>query len=81
VREGLSNIVRHAHADHVEIHGTVEGGELHVSLSDNGVGIHSNRRSGLDNLAKRMEGYGGRFAVDQPEEGGTVLRWSVPLPG
>jgi signal transduction histidine kinase len=79
VREGLSNIVRHAHADHVEIHGTVEGGELHVTLSDNGVGIHSSRRSGLDNLAKRMEAHGGRFAVEQPDEGGTVLSWSVPL--
>jgi signal transduction histidine kinase len=80
VREGLSNIVRHAHADHVEIHGTVEAGQLHVSLTDNGVGIHSNRRSGLDNLAKRMEAHGGRFTVDQPEEGGTRLSWSVPLP-
>jgi signal transduction histidine kinase len=80
VREGLSNIVRHAHADHVEIHGTVEAGQLHVSLTDNGVGIHSNRRSGLDNLAKRMEAHGGRFTVDQPKEGGTRLSWSVPLP-
>jgi signal transduction histidine kinase len=80
VREGLSNIVRHAHADHVEIHGTVEGGELHVTLSDNGVGIHSDRRSGLDNLAKRMQAHGGRSTVEQPEDGGTVLTWSVPLP-
>ncbi len=80
IREGLSNIVRHAHADHVEIHGTIDGGELRVALSDNGVGIHSNRRSGLDNLAKRMRRHGGRFAVDQPAEGGTVLTWWVPLP-
>jgi signal transduction histidine kinase len=80
IREGLSNIVRHAQADHVEIHGTVEGDRLLVTLSDNGVGIHSNRRSGLENLAKRMEAHGGRFDVEQPEEGGTVLSWTVPLP-
>jgi signal transduction histidine kinase len=58
----------------------VEGGRLHVSLSDNGVGIHSNRRSGLENLAKRMEAHGGLFDVEQPEGGGTVLSWAVPLP-
>jgi signal transduction histidine kinase len=81
IREGLSNAVRHAHADHVEICGTIEGGELHVTLSDNGVGIHSDRRSGLDNLAKRMEVHGGRFELHQPPEGGTVLSWRVPLPG
>ncbi|HET6561811.1 MAG TPA: GAF domain-containing protein [Marmoricola sp.] len=79
IREGLSNIVRHAHAAHVEIHGTIEDDELRVTLSDNGVGIHSNRRSGLDNLAKRMQAHGGRFEVEQPDEGGTMLRWSVPL--
>ncbi len=81
IREGLSNIVRHAHADHVEILGTIDAGRLEVSLRDNGVGIHSNRRSGLDNLAKRMEAHGGRFEVEQPAEGGTVLSWRVPLPG
>jgi signal transduction histidine kinase len=81
IREGLSNVVRHAHADHVEIHGTIDEGTLLVTLTDNGVGIHSARRSGLDNLAKRMEAHGGRFAVEQPVEGGTVLSWRVPLPG
>jgi signal transduction histidine kinase len=81
IREGLSNVVRHAHADHVEIHGTIDEGTLLVTLTDNGVGIHSARRSGLENLAKRMEAHGGRFGVEQPVEGGTVLSWRVPLPG
>jgi signal transduction histidine kinase len=79
IREGLSNAVRHAKADHVEICSTIERDELVVTLSDNGVGIHSNRRSGLDNLAKRMKPHDGRFSVEQPPEGGTVLSWRVPL--
>jgi signal transduction histidine kinase len=80
IREGLSNVVRHAHADTVEIFGTIEAHDLVLTLHDNGVGIHSTRRSGLHNLATRMRAHGGSFEMSSPPEGGTVLTWRAPLP-
>jgi signal transduction histidine kinase len=80
VREGLSNTVRHAQAASVEIHATVETSSLVLSLRDNGVGIQSNRRSGLDNMAARVRRYGGKLEVSSGPGEGTELSWRVPMP-
>ena len=80
VREGLSNIVRHARAEAVEVRGWVEHGMLHLVLTDDGIGIRSNRRSGLDNLGKRAQAHGGTLEIGAPDGGGTQLTWRIPLP-
>jgi signal transduction histidine kinase len=79
VREGLSNIVRHARAEAVELRGTVHGEELTLVLKDDGIGIRSTRRSGLDNLSKRVQQHGGTLEIASPPEGGAQLTWRVPL--
>jgi signal transduction histidine kinase len=79
VREGLSNIVRHARAEAVELRGTVHGSELNLVLKDDGIGIRSTRRSGLDNLSKRVQQHGGTLEISSPPEGGAQLCWRVPL--
>jgi signal transduction histidine kinase len=79
VREGMSNVVRHAHATSVELAGRIEASTLLLTLRDDGVGIRSNRRSGLANLAQRTRQHGGRLDVSSPPEGGTVLSWEIPL--
>ena len=79
VREGLSNVVRHAKASAVEVRANFEPGYLVLTLRDDGVGIQSSRRSGLDNLATRVGQHGGTFEVTCPPEGGTLLTWRVPL--
>ena len=81
VREGVSNIVRHAQAGHVEIHATVEGSTLQLTLRDDGVGIQSTRRSGLENMSARVQRYGGSFHVNSVPGEGTELCWRVPMPG
>ena len=53
---------------------------LVLTLRDNGVGIQSNRRSGLDNMAARVQQYGGRLDVSSKPGEGTELSWRVPLP-
>ncbi len=78
VREGLSNVVRHAHASVVEIRAAVVDDELRLTLCDNGLGIHSDRRSGLRNLAERMQQHRGTFRATAPASGGTLLSWTVP---
>ena len=86
VREGLSNIARHAHATagavNVELQGSGKTGRLTVSVSDDGVGIDPahTRNSGLANMAERARLNGGTFTVGTGLEGkGTKITWSVPL--
>jgi signal transduction histidine kinase len=78
VREGLSNVARHASASRVEV--VVEVAEdVSVTVADDGSGLPENAvLSGLDNLRHRAERRQGRFAVDSGR-GRTQLHWSVPL--
>jgi signal transduction histidine kinase len=81
LREALSNAARHGQARHVDI-GVSVGSQLVLVVSDNGSGIKdTSRRSGLANLARRAEQYGGALTVGPASGGGTELRWQVPLPG
>ncbi|MCF3123008.1 GAF domain-containing protein [Streptomyces arenae] len=77
--EGLANVGRHARAAAVEVALVVRRGRLTVSVTDDGIGIGSGRRSGLRNLAERAENLGGELVVRAREEGGTLLEWKVPL--
>lgn len=79
VREGLSNVARHARASQAEVVIEVSDTVL-VRVRDDGVGLPSDaNRSGLDNLARRAHGRGGRFELAPVATGGTVLDWEVPL--
>jgi PAS domain S-box-containing protein len=79
VREGLSNVARHARATTASIEVTVDV-NLTVRISDNGVGLPEtlSRSSGLTNLSVRARALGGRLDLHQRPGGGTILEWSVP---
>ncbi len=80
VREGLSNIARHAQATTAEVRLQV-GDELVVCISDDGRGLGpTRRRSGLRNLQARATQRGGSFDLGDVPGGGLLLRWTVPLP-
>lgn len=79
LREALTNAVKHSAADTVSVLVSA-GAELLVEVADDGVGItDSGRRSGLTNLDARAAEVGGELTVQDGHEGGTVLRWRVPL--
>ncbi|MGW2713717.1 sensor histidine kinase [Streptomyces sp. NPDC001356] len=79
--EALTNIARHARADRAQVVLTTDGREVSLTVSDNGVGIPpSGRRSGLRDIAERAEQLGGHLDVSSPDEGGSLVRWWVPLP-
>jgi signal transduction histidine kinase len=86
IREAVSNVVRHAKAEHVEVSLRATGSDLVVEVIDDGVGIGStDRRSGLANLRRRAERHGGTLTVGaapnsdptSPRQG-TWLRWTIP---
>ena len=80
LREALSNAARHGQATHVDVTILVDG-TLNLLVHDNGTGIKdATRRSGLANLAQRAEPYGGTLTIGRASNGGTELRWEVPLP-
>jgi two-component system sensor histidine kinase DevS len=80
VREAVSNAVRHAHASRLAVTVKVDD-ELSIEVVDDGCGISERTKSsGLTNMHLRAQQLGGTFTVDTPSTGGTLLRWSAPLP-
>jgi signal transduction histidine kinase len=83
LREGLSNVVRHAQARRVEITVRVANGQVRAQIHDDGVGPSGAAREGgrgLGNLAHRAETLGGHMHLDPGPDGkGTLLTWQVPL--
>jgi len=82
VREGLTNIARHAGAAHASVRVEATASELEIYISDDGHGIgDTRRRSGLDNLRRRAEEYGGALVISSAPDMGTSLSWTIPLGG
>ena len=80
LREALSNIAHHANAHTATIAASTTGGQLSLSVTDDGTGIGpSTRRSGLANLRRRAEHHGGTLTLDPHPPTGTHLNWTIPL--
>lgn len=83
LREALANAAKHAAAQRVEVVVQIEGGDVVLVVTDDGVGIdreHSGRRSGVANISSRAHELGGSCRLDRvSDDGGTRLTWRVPL--
>jgi signal transduction histidine kinase len=83
LREGLSNVVRHAQATRVEIRVAVADSRVRAEVWDDGVGPGRGARPGghgLTNLAHRAQSLGGHMSLESGPDGrGTLLMWEVPL--
>lgn len=87
IREGLSNVSKHAQASAVEVVVDTEGSELVVRVIDNGRGVQypairgrdGSTGHGLPNMARRAEKLSGSFRVGPGPGGGTELEWRAPL--
>ena len=78
VREALTNVAKHSHANKVEVEVRASSTMLSIDVLDDGVGIgDATRRSGLANLRQRAERHGGSLTT--PDHKGTHLRWTIPL--
>ncbi len=84
IQECLTNVIRHAAASRVEVRLYRACGEVCLNVRDNGRGVAAqrvpwrNQRLGLIGMRERVEGLGGRIALDSlPGEG---LGVTVHLP-
>ena len=74
VREGLSNIVRHAGASKAVITVDKLGATATIDVFDNGRGISGKEGYGLKGLRARVEEIGGELSVE-----GNVLAATLPV--
>ena len=74
VREGVTNIVRHAHASLCKVKLTTDS----IEVADDGIGLDSAGTSdghGLEGLRQRCQDNGADLTIEAPSSGsGTVLR-------
>ena len=79
LREAVTNIVRHAAADRVEVELQSDPRSLALSISDDGRGCPIKPGNGLTGMRERIEQLGGRLSVDSAPGVGTRLRIWLPI--
>jgi signal transduction histidine kinase len=84
VREGLSNVARHAQATQVEIKVREVGNNLLLTVKDNGRGFDPSKfrdpaSFGLHNMHQRAIQLGGTLTIDSEEGQGTRLTVKIPF--
>ncbi|MFE7839569.1 histidine kinase [Streptomyces sp. NPDC057474] len=80
VTEALTNVARHAAADHADVRLTVRDHSLHITVTDDGRGLPARTTPGvgLTSMRRRAEAQGGSLTV-QPGASGTMLTAVLPL--
>jgi signal transduction histidine kinase len=85
VREALSNVARHAHAQHVKVKVREIGNDLQLTIEDDGKGfdpaeLRNPESFGLRNMEQRARQLSGTFVIrSDPEQGGTELTVQIPF--
>jgi signal transduction histidine kinase len=84
IQEGLANVERHAHANHVAIRLREEEERLAVSIADDGVGIKPGCSAkpgcyGLIAMQERIFVLGGTIAIENVQPHGVGIYLSVPV--
>ncbi len=79
VSEALTNVAKHAQAQSVDIDVRRRGDLLLVEVRDDGLGgADPAGGTGLRGLAQRVRSVDGRWSVESPPGGPTVIRAELP---
>jgi signal transduction histidine kinase len=81
VCEALTNVAKHARAEHAEVTAQIEQDTLTVQVRDDGLGGARPEGSGLVGLADRLAALDGLLRVETPSGGGTLITAAIPLAG
>src|SRR5829696_7111977 len=82
VQEALTNVRRHAQANHVRVELGLDGGLDYIEVSDDGCGFDSERATtgiGRQSMRHRALELGGEFSVESAPGEGTKVRFSIPV--
>jgi signal transduction histidine kinase len=84
LQESTTNILKHAKAGSVDVAVTIDDESFVLRITDDGKGIAPDRLAavgshGLASMRHRILALGGRFQLDCPSPGGTVLTARIPL--
>ncbi|MBB5117194.1 histidine kinase [Streptomyces eurocidicus] len=79
LREAVTNVVRHSGARRCEVSLAEEGGELRLTVTDDGHGPARPHGNGLTGLTERLALADGRLETGPGPRGGFRLRACVPL--
>ncbi len=83
VQEALTNVVKHARAERVELQVSTNGGSVTVTVRDDGIGFDpatSSEGFGLVGMRERLDLIGGRLEISSVPGRGTELRAELPVP-
>ena len=79
VAEALTNVAKHSRAERAAVTAAIEDRTLRIRVRDDGIGGARADGSGLLGLADRVAALEGRFRVDAPPDGGTLVEAEIPL--
>ncbi len=83
VQEALTNVRKHAQAQHVRLHVASDSQILQVQIVDDGIGISSQELTGshfgLQTMYERAQGIHGQLSIFSERGQGTTISLSVPL--
>ena len=77
VREGVTNVVRHARASRCQLRVEQENGSCRLEIQDDGQGFVSVEGNGLRGMRERVEMLGGK--LERANRSGTTLTITLPL--
>jgi two-component system sensor histidine kinase DesK len=77
LREAVTNIVRHAHASTCHLRFATQDGVRRLIIEDDGEAVALREGNGLRGMRERIEGLGGRFALEHGQ--GTRLELHLPV--
>ncbi|HEY7707438.1 MAG TPA: sensor histidine kinase [Gaiellaceae bacterium] len=83
IQEGLTNVLKHAHADHADVTVRYAPGELQIEVRDDGRGAAASDGlgHGLVGMRERVKIYGGEMTTGTTAQGGFVLTTRLPVSG
>ncbi len=83
-QELMTNVLRHAKANRIQISLKQQGNEIFLKVTDNGIGISGDQLSdkhalGLIGIRERATSHGGYFLINGSTEEGTIAMVTMPI--
>ncbi|WP_249804301.1 MULTISPECIES: histidine kinase [unclassified Bradyrhizobium] len=79
IQEGVTNVLRHANASHMDVSATIDMDNLNIEIADDGSSLPDfNFGRGLTGMSERARALDGKLELSR-ENGRTIVRCSLPI--